>query len=100
MGLLFAATLIGRLPAASVVYTGPGLVGRRRKVCVPMRRPTPCAAPLGSAIRRWLSMKEATLSIDAGLWYPALNPTDAEEAVTYELTPKTPELSVETPAVV
>ncbi len=38
--------------------------------------------------------------IEAGLWYPALNPADAVEAVTYELTPKTPELSVETPAVV
>jgi len=38
--------------------------------------------------------------IDAGLWYPALNPTDANEAVTYVFTPKTPELTIDAPTVV
>ncbi len=30
--------------------------------------------------------------LDAGLWYPALNPSGKEEAVTYEITMKMPEL--------
>ena len=43
---------------------------------------------------------ESERPLDAGLWYPALNPSGAEEAVTYEFTVKMPEMQSDTPSIV
>lgn len=46
------------------------------------------------------SSEGTTRTLDVGLWYPALNPSGAEEKITYTLTLKNPEWRSDEPAIV
>ena len=61
--------------------------------------------PFGVGYRSLVSSEgtgsEGTIrTLDVGLWYPALNPTGAEEKITYTFTLKNPEWRSDEPAIV
>jgi predicted dienelactone hydrolase len=56
--------------------------------------------PFGVGYRSLVSGEGTTRTLDVGLWYPALNPTGAEEKITYTVTLKNPEWRSDGPAIV